>query len=260
MGKVVTGLMIGTTRSAGGINFYKRRGEQCFRNKPVLPEGYVPSEAQQLQKNLFSYVNDFAKSTGNMRLLLSAGWGGLKRTQGASNLNNFVGYYIRTVTRDEGGAKLPYVDVIANVNAVSANAADYWHRFGALTKSEWPIYYGSHQVTTFGSGIAGRIFAVEAESYRAELVQYAQAFQNSIMPRAIGKWIGLPELTSEPFIVVEGTEVAGEYIFQAVEDIIPGGTVQWALWFPRINADGSADWANGAITPHFIDTAYTPEA
>ena len=79
MGIIVNGFLIGSKKSAGGINFYKRMGKTCFRNKPTLSKDYVPSSAQMLQRNVLKFCGNPADAPENTILMMEGGWGGIKK-------------------------------------------------------------------------------------------------------------------------------------------------------------------------------------
>ena len=102
MGIIVNGFLIGSKKSAGGINFYKRMGKTCFRNKPTLSKDYVPSSAQTLQRNVMKFCGNLAKATENNLILMKGGWGGNKKSTGETNYNNIVRALVYGITRNWG--------------------------------------------------------------------------------------------------------------------------------------------------------------
>lgn len=149
MAVIDSGLLIGLRRSVGGQTFQRRRGTQLIKNKPTRAATYVPSSMQQFFQDLYSELNVFAKSRVQMQSLIRDGWGGLKRRQGASNLNNFLGYMIRLMTRTNGGGRLDFEAVVANRTEFNEHPFYYWLKTGDMTKSPFPIYFG--RVTTEGT-------------------------------------------------------------------------------------------------------------
>lgn len=54
---ILNSVLVGKARnSAGNITTYNRLGVSCFRQKPSLSPGYVPSAAQRQQRRVYQYV------------------------------------------------------------------------------------------------------------------------------------------------------------------------------------------------------------
>ena len=98
MGIITNGFLVGSKKSAGGINFLRIKGQQVFRNKPQVSANYVPSHAQILQRSLQSSLTKAIKNNEQLQNLINYGWDRhiIKRT----NSNEFQRDALRLFTRN----------------------------------------------------------------------------------------------------------------------------------------------------------------
>lgn len=137
MATLVNGLLISARKSAGGMNFYKRLGVQCLRNKPVRNPGYVQSAAQDQQNSVFALVCAFKNSTAGMDALIRGGWGASVSGKGRTPFNNWSSAVLKAVTRDGGGALLVGADREASIEAFTTNPGKVFRDSCPLVKSKY---------------------------------------------------------------------------------------------------------------------------
>lgn len=153
MATIVNGLLISARKSAGGMNFYKRLGVQCIRNKPVRNPGYVQSAAQDQQNSVFSLVSAFKNSTAGMDALIRGGWGASVSGKGRTPFNNWSSAVLKAVTRDADGALLVGADREASIEAFTSNPGKVFRDNCPLVKSKFANL--GEGVTAAISGTAG---------------------------------------------------------------------------------------------------------
>lgn len=98
MGIITNGFLIGSKKSAGGINFLRVKGQQIFRNKPQVSANYVPSPAQVLQRSLQSELTRSIRNSEVLRDLIASGWG--RHVAKRTNANEFQREALRLFTRE----------------------------------------------------------------------------------------------------------------------------------------------------------------
>lgn len=138
MAVIYNGLMISTRKSAGGMNFYKRNGVQCLRNKPVRSAGYKESPAQAQQNSVFSLVSAFKNNAVGMEPLIRGGWGASVRGKGRTAFNNWSSEVLKAVTRDEAGNLLTGEARAESIAAFTANPGQVFRNKCPLVKSKYP--------------------------------------------------------------------------------------------------------------------------
>lgn len=171
MAVIKSGIMVGNRRSIGGICFQRRKGTQIAKNKPTRAVTYQPSELQIYYQEMYSWFNTAAKSRTIVMQIIQGGWGGLKKNRGASNLNNWLGYMIRLMTRDAGGAKLSIEQVRARFSSMKTDFYSQWFGLGDMTKSQLPIYYGGRRWTNVGNKAFLRLSIGDLQVYYAKVIQ-----------------------------------------------------------------------------------------
>lgn len=139
MAVIYNGLIISTRKSAGGMNFYKRNGIQCLRNKPVRSAGYKESPAQAQQNSVFSLVSAFKNAAIGMEPLIRGGWGASVRGKGRTAFNNWSSEVLKAVTRDEAGNLLIGEARTESIAAFTANPGKVFREKCPLVKSKYPV-------------------------------------------------------------------------------------------------------------------------
>lgn len=139
MATIHSGFLMGLYKSASGMTFYKRRGTSAVRSKPVRSLSWVPSVRQTYFQVIFSAVNDFIKSETWLGALIAGGWGWSRRHNSSSNLNNIIGYIVRTITRREGGERRPIDEVNALGNEFILRPLKFFVERCQLTASKYPL-------------------------------------------------------------------------------------------------------------------------
>lgn len=182
MAVIKSGVLIGLSKSAGGLTFYNRKGVQVVRSKPQLSRAYVPTDRQLFYKQLFSYVNDFAKSSQSLMRLISGGWGWSRHRNGSTNLNNFIGYMIRLMSRAEGGRKLPFETVQVNLQEFLANPFYFWLGKGASVASSWPIIYNFQVELVDGPSVRVRLPDVSFQEWIGKVSAASGKFRTGSVP------------------------------------------------------------------------------
>ena len=170
MAVIKSGIMVGNRRSIGGICFQRRKGTQIAKNKPTRAVTYQPSELQIYYQEMYSWFNTAAKSRTIVMQIIQGGWGGLKKNRGASNLNNWLGYMIRLMTRDAGGAKLAIEQVRARFSVMKTDFYSQWFGLGDMTKSQLPIYYGRRWTNVDNKAFL-RLSIGDLQVYYAKVIQ-----------------------------------------------------------------------------------------
>lgn len=156
MAVIYNGLIISTRKSAGGMNFYKRKGVQCLRNKPVRSAGYVQSAAQNQQNSVFRLVSNFKNDTPNMEVLVRGGWGESVRGKGRTPFNNFSSELLKAITRDAQGNLLRGEAKVESMVAFSENPGKVFREKCPLTKSAYEaLGEGAALEVTTGDGATG---------------------------------------------------------------------------------------------------------
>lgn len=138
MAVIYNGLIISTRKSAGGMNFYKRNGIQCLRNKPVRSAGYKESAAQAQQNSVFSLVSAFKNNAVGMEPLIRGGWGASVRGKGRTAFNNWSSEVLKAVTRDEAGNLLVGEARTDSIAAFTTNPGKVFRDKCPLVKSKYP--------------------------------------------------------------------------------------------------------------------------
>lgn len=138
MAVIFNGLIISTRKSAGGMNFYKRNGVQCLRNKPVRSAGYKESPAQAQQNSVFSLVSAFKNNAVGMEPLIRGGWGASVRGKGRTAFNNWSSEVLKAVTRDEAGSLLTGEARTESIAAFTTNPGKVFRDKCPLVKSKYP--------------------------------------------------------------------------------------------------------------------------
>lgn len=139
MAIIKSGFLMGLYRSSSGMTFYKRRGTPSVRSKPVRSLNWSPSVRQTYFQIIFSAVNDYIKSETWMLPIINGGWGWSRKHNSSSNLNNIIGYIIRTISRREGGERRPIDEVNALGNAFMESPLKFFAERCQLTASKYPI-------------------------------------------------------------------------------------------------------------------------
>lgn len=142
---------MGLYKSASGMTFYKRRGTSAVRSKPVRSLSWHPSVRQTYFQVIFSAVNDFIKSETWLGALIAGGWGWSRRHNSSSNLNNIIGYIVRTITRREGGQRRPMDEVNALGNEFILRPLKFFVERCQLTASKYPLVGESQILISAGA-------------------------------------------------------------------------------------------------------------
>lgn len=179
MAVIYNGLIISTRKSAGGMNFYKRKGIQCLRNKPVRSAGYVQSAAQNQQNSVFRLVSDFKNNTPNVDVLVRGGWGESVRGKGRTPFNNFSSALLKAITRDEQGNLLRGEAKIASMVDFNDNPGKVFRDKCPLTKSAYEsLGEGAVLSVATGDGATGVTLTIPKsviDAWKAKLpVSYDQ--------------------------------------------------------------------------------------
>lgn len=186
MGIIVNGFLIGSKKSAGGINFYKRMGKTCFRNKPTLSKDYVPSSAQMLQRDVMKFCGNLAKATENNLILMKGGWGGNKKSTGETNYNNIVRALVYGITRDyRTGEIVTSGDAAANLENAKTMGGKYFATEMPLTRSvykEFPL----SGITMKTATAAPKLDTGMVSEYKNYLAaNFSREYLNDIAPRIV---------------------------------------------------------------------------
>lgn len=179
MAVIYNGLIISTRKSAGGMNFYKRKGVQCLRNKPVRSAGYVQSAAQNQQNSVFRLVSDFKNNTPNVDVLVRGGWGESVRGKGRTPFNNFSSALLKAITRDAQGNLLRGEAKIASMVDFNDNPGKVFRDKCPLTKSAYEsLGEGAVLSVAAGDGATGITLTIPKsviDAWKAKLpVSYDQ--------------------------------------------------------------------------------------
>lgn len=247
------------------MNFYKRKGVQVMRAKPVLPADYQPSTYQLFQRQVFRAVIEFAKTNSQVQWLINNGWGGNGTNPGASNLNNFVKEVIMSMTRDKAGVKLPYNDVVQNLDIFLSDPNSWFNTNCQQNMSKYPMYSKDLiQAETVAVGsLTGQRFTVyraDIETYRNQLSKFSQAFVNTLPPGLLvtGSDVNRRPGTLYQLVGIDGWEGGDlnaplSFVMTFDEALWGKSTMFYAsLVFPALDQYGNDDSSFACITRRVV--------
>lgn len=180
MAVIYNGLIISTRKSAGGMNFYKRNGIQCLRNKPVRSSGYKESPAQAQQNSVFSLVSAFKNNAVGMEPLIRGGWGASVRGKGRTAFNNWSSEVLKAVTRDEAGNLLIGEARSESIAAFTTNPGKVFRDKCPLVKSKYPAMgEGTTATITGEAGSKVVTLTIPTDVIDAWKAQLPTSYQNA---------------------------------------------------------------------------------
>lgn len=180
MAVIYNGLIISTRKSAGGMNFYKRNGVQCLRNKPVRSTGYKESAAQAQQNSVFSLVSAFKNNAVGMEPLIRGGWGASVRGKGRTAFNNWSSEVLKAVTRDEAGNLLVGEARAESIAAFTTNPGKVFRERCPLVKSKYPaLGEGATATITGEAGSKVVTLTIPTDVVDAWKAQLPTSYQNA---------------------------------------------------------------------------------
>ncbi len=180
MAVIYNGLIISTRKSAGGMNFYKRNGVQCLRNKPVRSAGYKESAAQAQQNSVFSLVAAFKNNAVGMEPLIRGGWGASVRGKGRTPFNNWSSEVLKAVTRDDAGNLLIGEARVTSIAAFSTNPGKVFRERCPLVKSKYPtLGEGATATITGEAGSKVVTLTIPTDVVDAWKAQLPTSYQNA---------------------------------------------------------------------------------
>lgn len=237
MAIIKSGLLFGLYRSASGMTFYKRKGTNSVRSKPVRSLDWEPSTLQRYYQVVFSDINDFIKSTPIMSPLIEGGWGWSRRGNGSSNLNNIIGYIFRSITRAEGGARRDLSSVQGLHQAFIANPLKYFVERCQIVATKYPL--AGHAYVFNGNGNLTRISmdVSEVRKWTEKVYRMEGRFRNGSAPFALVSY-GSDESGAGASLAFYKFEPSAEgYTIRINTDLIKGRIWQVCI---AINENASA--------------------
>lgn len=213
MGIITNGFLIGSRKSAGGINFLRLKGQQVFRNKPQVSAQYVPSGAQVVQRSLQAALTKAIKADADILMLVSGGWDrhDAKRT----NMNEFMRFAARVFTREADGSLSTIADKESRMTAAEAAGYDVYIRqkiaTGDLPLTKSSFAFPSALVVRTATGVTLNPDAVN--SVKQELgLRFSQDFVNTtpfeVVSISAAGVVSVAELTATEIALSAGTPFA----------------------------------------------------
>lgn len=256
MGVINSGVMISARKSAAGLNWYKRKGVQCFRAKPQISPDYEPTTAQINQRQLFGTLGLFIKGAPAMRWLVAYGWGGVGSKTGRTKQNNILSELVGRVSRAEDGSRLSAQERAERRDMALNDTARFMSMYCQLTKSYYReiapsevVFATNDAVTT----VAARYTEASITAYRNYLASLNQDFLNDLQPFGVGMLEGKVINDQTPFNVVLSTVDPGTgdtlVSFEFPTPAI-GDRMQISLGFLLYGEIPAGEWQPGAISQH----------
>lgn len=255
-------------KSAGGINFYKSAGVQVFRNKPTLPEDYVPTQAQLSQRSSYAAARRLIRGSTAMLWLKKCGWNRRPRTGQASPYNLLMRNIVGPSTRSPDGSVLPATEIANRRSLLASDPTRYFNHYCALSETWLPTMNASeYEVNQDGTGYFVLSRSIWLDALR-KLGKRSQDFGDgsdlTLLPALVVMISGVQISENIPFNVFAGSlDVQGNVRFEVSGFPAYASFYTYAFFFPRANGEYIGDFVAGEMStsvPYFIiDPGGSPE-
>lgn len=253
MGIIRSGTMISAAKSAGGLNYYKRKGVQCFRNKATLPADHVPTEAQSSQQTVYRLARQLLRGSAAMRWMVRNGFGESTRGGSQSAYNAAMSVISLATSRTVEGELLDTATRSQRRAELAMNAADFYSRYCDLNRSKYRFLAATSVTLNSNGRIIVYLSGLAWRAYKRDLVKRSAEFNvpesEEFMP-AIVWMIGGQEITPEiPFNIQTAQVEPDGGLIWSIEGAPQGPvTFQYAFYFQKNSTPAPGELIDGAIT------------